>query len=225
MEKQTYKGISGSTLKIIALISMFLDHFATIVMQNSVHTGSTYCLSAIGRLAFPIFVFLLVEGVQHTRDMRRYVGRLALFALVSEIPFDLAFSGKILTMTYQNVFWTLLIGALVLIGCRRAEMIEVWVWRYLSIILIICSGMLLAEWMHTDYGGLGVAAIALLYICRQTKSTQLLAGCVAFSWEPVAMLAFIPIAFYNGQRGRQMKYIFYCFYPLHLLVFYGLTKL
>ena len=126
MEKK--KGISGSTLKMIAIVTMLIDHIgaavlARLLMVNGLGeldqtntdaimqwlsaNGALYwmytVMRMIGRVAFPIFCFLLVEGFLHTHDVKKYAMRLGLFALLSEIPFDLAFSSKILEFNYQNV--------------------------------------------------------------------------------------------------------------------------
>lgn len=120
---QNRKGISGSTLKFIAVFSMLIDHIAASVLLNPlVNANSAFMISLahvmrmFGRLAFPIFCFLLIEGFLHTKNRKKYALRLALFALISEIPFDLAFSYKSFDFSYQNVFFTLLIGLLVMIG-------------------------------------------------------------------------------------------------------------
>ena len=120
---QNRKGISGSTLKFIAVFSMLIDHIAASVLLNPlVNANSAFMISLahvmrmFGRLAFSIFCFLLIEGFLHTKNRKKYALRLALFALISEIPFDLAFSYKSFDFSYQNVFFTLLIGLLVMIG-------------------------------------------------------------------------------------------------------------
>lgn len=143
------KGISGSTIKIIALIAMFIDHFAAVILDNKLKTlginsissseealrflsenGKLYytdmAMRYIGRLGFPIFVFLLVEGFVHTRNVWKYLRNLCIFALVSEIPFNLAIASKWFSYDYQNVFFTLAIGLLVLIGISEADKKESW---------------------------------------------------------------------------------------------------
>ena len=240
-------GITGSTLKIIAMITMLIDHIgATIVLQlvqrnsdnfdafgNVRMTGMVilyYVLRGIGRLAFPIFIFLLLEGFQYTHNRFLYIGRLLLFAIISEIPFDLAVNlstnsilkGHVLEFTSQNVFFTLFIGLMTMIAFRWIEEHTDWSgWqRVILYIAALVCGIVVAELLQTDYAGKGVVCIMALYIFRKTKVQQIIAGCVAFCWELTAPIAFLPIAFYNGKRGLKIKYFFYAFYPVHLLILY-----
>ena len=212
--------ISAASLHIIAMTFMLMDHlWATLLPAQE-------WLTCAGRLAFPIFCFLLVEGFLHTKNVWKYAGRLALFALVSEIPFDLAFQGEWLFMGYQNIFFTLLIGLLVMIAFQTAEeKIAAKPLRILCETLVLLAGYVLADMMRTDYGGLGVVCIMLLYIFRYNRKMQVLAGAAVFMWEITAPLAFLPIYFYNGKRGMKMKYFFYAFYPVHLLILYGIARL
>lgn len=241
------KGLSGSTLKMIAIITMLIDHtgaaiLARLLMQNGMGDLNPEDLTAtmqwltdnavlyytytvmrmIGRVAFPIFCFLLVQGFEHTHDKKKYALRLGLFALISEIPFDLAFSSKVLEFNYQNVFFTLFIGLLTMIVYHAVEEKTEWhiALRVLLYILIVAAGMGIAELLKTDYSAIGVFCIMVLYICRKKKPLQIAAGCISFLWELTAPLAFIPIGFYNGKRGWKMKYFFYIFYPAHLLILY-----
>ena len=231
------KGISGSTLKMIAIVTMVIDHIGAAVLArllmvnglgeldqtntdaimqwlsaNGALYGTYTVMRMIGRVAFPIFCFLLVEGFLHTHDVKKYAMRLGLFALLSEIPFDLAFSSKILEFNYQNVFFTY----------RAVEEKEEWgqAWKVILYILIVAAGMALAYFLKTDYAEKGVFCIMVLYIFRKKKMWQLIAGCASFIWETPALFGFIPIAFYNGTRGWKMKYFFYIFYPAHLLILY-----
>lgn len=209
-------GLSGSTLKILAVISMLIDHTAAILLQPS-QPYYTLCRS-LGRLAFPIFCFLLVEGYIHTRDVKKYGLRLFWFAMLSEIPFDLAFSGSILNLYYQNVFFTLLLGLVVLYFLDSCQKPPVRV-------LILLLGMAAAALLRTDYSWKGIAAIVVLYELRRDRLWQALTGAITFSWEPPAMLAFLPIYFYNGKRGISIKYLFYIFYPAHLLLLVCIKQL
>jgi hypothetical protein len=180
----------------------------------------------IGRLAFPIFCFCLVEGFMRTGSRKKYAGRLMLFALLSEVPFDLAFWGSYLEFQHQNVFFTLLLGYLMLWGMERLNdrMHQQWM-AYLGRLILFLAVAFLAEGISCDYGAKGILALALLYEFRYQKEARLVAGCAAFIWEPAAMLAFIPIGCYSGRKGRQNKWFFYVFYPVHLLLLYFLSKL
>ena len=223
-------GLSGSTLKMIALVTMFIDHVGAVIVQRTMSMpgfdhdfwGSLYWpLRYVGRLAFPVFCFLLVEGFVHTSNRKKYLSRMLLFALISEIPFNLGIAGDLINLQYQNVFWELALGIMALM-CL--EMIEkrnmsyiVQVILRLSVIVSFASA---AEILHLDYGMYGIISIVALYVFRQNKVSQLVVGAISFCWEQVAPLAFLPIAFYNGKRGRNIKYAFYVFYPAHLLLLY-----
>lgn len=130
------KGFSGSTIKLIAIIAMFIDHTAATILERmmmragymlaTINAGAMadwiaghkllfipyIVMRMIGRFGFPIFCFLLVEGFVHTHNRKKYALRLFLFALISEIPFDFAFRGEWFFSGYQNVFFTLFLGML-----------------------------------------------------------------------------------------------------------------
>lgn len=229
------KGLSGSTIKIIAIVAMLIDHIGAVIVERMILNNSKggfiahdgfyqldMVLRSIGRIGFPIFCFLLVEGFLHTGNVKKYALRLGIFALISEIPFDLAFSGRVFFLGYQNVFFTLFIGLLVMIAFRAVEQNEKLrtAVKYLLDVLAFAAGVGLAIWLKTDYNGIGVACIMAIYVFRRNRIWQLIAGCAVFLWEIPAPLAFLPIAFYNGERGLKMKYFFYIFYPAHLLVLY-----
>lgn len=226
---------SGSTLKIIAILTMLIDHIgASLVgpLRQHLPVGNQIgdiCrfiyphMRYIGRLAFPIFCFLLVEGFLHTRNVKKYSLRMFLFALISEFPFDYAFSNQLIHRSHQNVYFTLWIGLLVMMGMSYFEYRKPVskLDRYINLlmqILIAAGGLWLAKVLQTDYSYKGVFLIIVLYSLRLDRRLQAIFGAITISWEAVAPLAFIPIWFYNGQRGRQMKYFFYWFYPVHLLI-------
>ena len=226
---------SGSTLKIIALVIMFIDHVGAVIVQRTMSMpgfehnfwSSLYWpLRYVGRLAFPIFCFLLVEGYVHTSDVKKYMRRILVFALISEIPFNLAITGKIFDLNYQNVFFELALG----IGAMYyLELVEKKQNNYLvQVILrlvVIAVFAITAEHLNFDYGMYGIISIVALYVFRQNRLMQLLIGAFSFYWEPVAPLAFLLLAFYNGKRGRNIKYAFYIFYPAHLLVLYLIARI
>ena len=241
------KGISGSTLKIIAIVSMLIDHTGAVLVDRILMQRGWYSAACqgedalqqfyqdnlvlyftlivmrqIGRLAFPIFCFLLVEGFSRTRSVFKYACRLGIFAVISEVPFDLAFYGIPFFWGYQNIFFTLLIGLLVMIAFRSiTEKLKIqFVLKLPLYILTLSAGLAVADILCTDYGARGVLSIVAIYIFRKAKWQQILAGCVTFLWEIPAPLGFIPVAFYNGKRGLKMKYVFYAFYPVHLFLLY-----
>lgn len=222
--------LSGSTLKLIALCAMAADHFAASILYYGIllpavplRPGTSVwnwyqiyrVMRFIGRIAFPIFCFLLVEGFLHTSDRRKYASRLFLFSMLSEFPFDLALFDTPMDWQHQNVFFTLLIGFLVIWCMERADGHRYGL--YLSA-LSVAAGSLLAWLLKTDYDYKGIILIAVLYFFRSDRILRTVAGCVSLLWEPPACLAFIPISLYNGRRGISLKYFFYLFYPVHLLL-------
>ncbi|MGN1180329.1 MAG: TraX family protein [Suilimivivens sp.] len=231
---QEKRGISGSTLKIIAMISMLIDHVAYILvapalMRNGIEEPLYTVfkiMRGIGRLAFPIYCFLLVEGFQRTHDRKKYALRLFLFSLISEMPFDLAFYNTSFDVKHSNVLFTLLLSFLVMSLMEESKKHLKNLWLTMGgWIVIVLAAAAVAELIQCDYGAKGIVAVVLLYLFRKNKTEQLLAGCVAFSWEIEALPAFLPIAFYNGKRGIKLKYVFYIFYPAHLLLLHMIDRL
>lgn len=228
-----FRFLSGSSLKLIAILTMFIDHIGAALIEpfligGFVSDSDTYrfwfqtdmILRTIGRMAFPIFCFLLVEGFFHSKNRKNYCIRLFLFALISELPFDLAFDGQWVAWEHQNVFFTLLAGFVLM-----------WIWQQfrgkpclqLPALLLLAG---IAEFiLHSDYGYKGVLLIFILYIFHRKPLWMTLTGALSLLWEAPAILAFIPIHLYNQKRGLPMKYFFYFFYPLHLLLFCGIRFL
>lgn len=190
-------GISGSTVKIIAIAVMFIDHIGAVIVermllnagalyqtQEQLQQGIAYrqdeaviatlllvdlILRMIGRLGFPIFCFLLIEGFMHTKNVWNYALRLGVFALISEVPFDLAFSGSFFYMDYQNVFFTLFIGLTVMIAYDRIQRRENWPdWlkKILGVIAILL-GMGAAALLKTDYAAIGVLCVMIMFLFRK----------------------------------------------------------
>ena len=203
-------------LKCIAIVSMALDHTGAVLYPSQIW------LRCLGRIAFPIFCFLIVEGLFHTHDVRRYMGRLGVFALISEIPYDLAFRGVPLEYAHQNVFFTLLIGiGMVVLLERNRE------WPVKAVILLLA--MWLAVLIRSDYNFRGVLLIFVFYIFHESRWLAVTAGGFwNFLYQGViqkyGVLSVLPLALYNGERGRKMKYFFYIFYPAHLLLLYGISR-
>ncbi len=219
-----WKILSGSSLKIIAIVSMLIDHICklminTNIIADKVLTNNIYFYGSfiVGRLAFPIFCFLLVEGSHYTKNIKKYLIRLGAFALISEIPYDLFFSNKMFNWSDNNIFFTLFIGLIVLILIKKANNI------YLAC-LITLIGSVIAELLGFSYGASGIILIVSLYFAKQNPTNLLIAGGIFFMLNPYvnfgAILAFLIMNFYNKKRGLNIKYLFYIFYPLHLILLY-----
>ena len=234
-------GLSAAVLKWIAQITMLVDHTGFSLYSAWRRAGHvpTYNLwlvyrvmRSIGRIAFPIYCFLLVEGYLHTRDVKKYSLRLFLFGLVSEIPFNMAFWGKWWDPSHQNVYFTLLLGLLAIWAWDRLTEKDVlrcaW-WRKICAAAAVTAACLLARYLRTDYQWVGVLVIFLMFLFREKQLLRF------FSAGPALLLSsttemwswpdFILFKLYNGQRGRQAKYFFYVFYPAHLALLAVIAKL
>lgn len=235
------RGLPGSVLKWVAILTMLIDHVAYVLLfawaqyRRAWGTGIEslnfyYLMRCVGRLGFPLFCFLLVEGFAHTRNRWKYLLRLSLFALLSELPFDIAFQKTWIEFAHQNVFFTLALGLLAVMIWEllmKGEETEASAWRGLAAIACALALGAAAWYMHTDYGAMGVALILVLYLLRERPWTRdlaafgVLAAMLSFGshWiELFGALSFVLFHLYNGQRGRQIKYFFYVFYPAHLLL-------
>ena len=221
--------MSAFWLKLIALTAMIIDH-----------TGAAFSFSydtewmrIIGRLVFPIYAFLISEGCRNTRDMKKYLARLGIFALISEIPFDFLFGniagygeGKLIWFypLHQNVFFTLFFGVLALYLFEKNRSKSDFIHNPLPYLLSWLA-LMAAELLNTDYGGFGVFIIIVLYHLKE-RSRQLLAILVfiIIMYLPMprmiigASLSFGLIYLYNGKRGPGIKWFFYVMYPLHLSI-------
>lgn len=219
--------LSGTALKRIACLSMLLDHIGASLLENGLFKQGAFwpgdvqldgVLRLVGRLAFPIYCFLLVEGFLHTHDFKKYALRMLGFALISEWPFDWAFFSGVY-WGHQNVYFTLLLGLLAMKALDTYQTPEGM--PALKGILGAAACFLAAALLHCDYDVLGLALILALYMTRKDKRAQCIAGAVFSLFEPVAPLAFGLVWFYSGERGGNSKleqWAFYWFYPVHLLV-------
>ena len=213
---------NSAQLKVIGMTTMLIDHIGAFVLLPWLQAGNAGAdfdrwelvytiMRSIGRFAFPLFCFLLVQGFIHTSSVQRYITRLGLFALISEIPFDLAKSNVLLEFSYQNVMFTLLAGLLALWAIKNIQSVPLR-------LLLVLACLMSVELLHTDYGALGVAVIIILYSLRDYRLFQSIAGAIAFIGSRFAMPAFILTYFYNCQKGRLNSKLFYLFYPIHLLI-------
>ncbi len=236
--------ITGNGLKLIAMITMLIDHLAYGLYQKAAtahdwaapYSWDFYsAMRIVGRMAFPLYCFLLVEGFFHTRDFRKYGIRLLILATISEFPFDFAVNFRNSYFEYNNVIFTLLIGLLTIgtIDYIRRGNVK-WLdqgWKAtLGLICVFLLGCIMAYVMHTDYDYTGVSAIVAMYYLygtdRPHRVLAFTAGVMVLfigssSTEAAALLMLLPIAFYDGNRGSSspvIRHTFNLFYPIHLLV-------
>ncbi|MCR5799877.1 MAG: conjugal transfer protein TraX [Lachnospiraceae bacterium] len=227
---ESKRGISADVLKYVAYITMFIDHIGAGLIEPSAafrNYGSvkTYdiLIRLIGRVAFPIFCFLLVEGFNHTRNKWKYALNLLLFALITEIPFDYTFKGTLFTLDYQNVDFTLLLGLLTLIFADMIYKsgIKSKLVRYLLQIPVGVVFAVIADLMKVDYGAWGILLIFVIYYTRELPNKwRCIISALPLIWEFTSFIAFILIYRYNGvKKGKINKYVFYSLYPAHLAIY------
>ena len=231
---QKFQILSGSALKLIAIFVMLIDHSACILLSQyppaltplfcigqNAYTPYRICRD-IGRIAFPIFCFLLLEGFSHTRNRKNYGRNLILFALISELPWNYMFAD---TWHYkkQNVFFTLFLGYLAFCALEYFRENRTRLFLTLSWLLAV------SFFLQADYGWRGFIFLLIMYLLRDDKAPQAIIGSCWLAYEWKACFAFLPINMYNGQRGfirgKLSKYFFYVFYPLHITVLVILRRL
>lgn len=238
------KGLTGSTLKIIALVTMLIDHAAAIILKQYLTVNqypsvflTVYNISdiplilenplsvlytvlrLIGRISFPIYCFLLVEGFVHTKNTYRYLIRMALFAAISIVPYSLALYGRPLFLGQQNIFFDLFICLVMLVFLEMAKGKPP---LQLLLIILFCF---VSDYFRCGYQEYGVVFTGAMYLLRERKTLKTLAGSAVFLSFLTAPLAFLFINRYNGKKGLELKYVFYIIYPVHLLLFYLLSFL
>lgn len=231
--------LSAAALHILAMAFMLMDHlWATLLPAQE-------WLTCVGRIAFPIFAFMAVEGYFHTHNLKKYLLRMLIFAVISEVPFDLMYGGTWFYPVHQNVIWTLMMG---LVGIHLMETVRkkksTVVYILVSAIVVILGG-LLGTLSMVDYYGIGVLTVFIFYFFRGRKWWCLLGQMLALYWvnvemlgglmypirlfgmefelcqQGLALLALLPIWLYRGRQGYHSKpfqYFCYAFYPIHMLV-------
>lgn len=216
--------MSISLIKIIACISMLVDHTALVL---PIKGATAYMvMRAVGRIAFPLFAFALVEGFFHTSDLKKYFLRLGIFAIVAEVSYDFAVYG----FDRQSIEG-LEIGVTLLMGLAAVALYHHAMTKYIAqpfvsnmfaglVIILFCVA---AESLNVAYGMYGILVILCMYLFRGKKivlSIALLVLPVLFATQIqiLSVLSMFFISMYNGEKGKNMKYLFYAFYPCHLIV-------
>ena len=234
IEEKNKTGLSALSLRWLALILMLIDH-AGYAIGKPIHPAMFFYMHCVGRLAYPIFAFQIAEGCFHTSNWKRYALRLAVFGVISEIPFNMLHTGLgFFDPAHQNVMFTLLLGLVMLrlfLAVRQRNM-----GYKLLAMLVFAAVYLLAEELALDYGGLGVATVVMFGLSRDMKYKTLIQTLCLFllnfalvlshgTFEaPVQLLAvfaMLPICLYNGTEGKKNKILQYCaylFYPAHISV-------
>lgn len=228
---QRYKVIDASWLKIIAMISMVIDHIGAFIFGElditilSIHGYSlslAYVARCLGRIAFPIYAFLIAEGFRHTRSRKKYAMNMFVFAIISEIPYNLVFSG---TFRYnvQNVYFTLLLGLLMIWAYDALK--KKLALQIVSLVVLFVLSIL----VNSSHTYTGVVLILLMYVLHENKAPLIVIGtALQPRFTYCSIFGYIPLLLYNGKRGfikgKFAKYFFYAFYPAHLLLLYFLKR-
>lgn len=206
--------MTGFQLKLLAMATMAVDHIGAAFFPEVI------AFRVVGRISMPIFAFLVAEGCRHTSNWKKYCGRLVLFGLISEIPFNLYFYGSISAFYHQNMMFTLALGVLAVALYERHRNGGGAVW---GLGVAIIGGILMV-----DYGMYGVLLVFTFYLWGQRVwGYAMVLAALTLLIQPlglqtVAILAILPISLYNGERGKDMRWLFYGFYPSHLLILWGL---
>jgi TraX protein len=207
-------------IKIIAIIAMIIDHMGLFFFPQY------FIFRIIGRLAFPLFCWLIANGAHHTKDIRKYLLRLYFFALASQVPYLLA--NRLIDQHFSglNVLCTLFFGLMAIVFIQRTRN-----WVHWFFITVVFGAM--AQLLQTDYGGFGVAVIVLFYVFYYNFKKLVIAQLVLFFvpfilfpvylsglFEPIGLLSLVFIRLYNNKPGPRAKYLFYIFYPLQYIIYY-----
>ncbi len=218
MKYLAFGKLDAFSLKIIALAAMAINHVGSSLLDDNL------VCDIIGRIAFPIFSFIIVESFFHTKNRRKFIQRLAIFAFISEIPFDLGIYHMLIYVLHQNVMFTLLLGVIMMTVAEKA--------KHPAVKCVIAAAFCALAWLiKCDYGYFGIIIIFIFYIFKDNIITAFgtysLAN-IAIRWgttQVYSIAAFAFIGLYNGKTGiKRLKYMFYVFYPAHLLVIYILYR-
>ncbi len=230
---KNFQILSGAGLKLIAIISMLADHVNKALIYPYLESNHGFLafisdvFDIIGRIAFPLFCFMLVEGYFKTRNRKKYLLNLLLFGVISEIPFDMFTTASFFNMNWNNVMFTL---ALVLVTVWIIDTLKekmqkrpkaLW---YLVSILIVLVMCIVSMSLSLDYEHHAILIGYFFYLFHDVPVFAIPFGYASMFKEPWALLGFGLTLTYNGERGKQHKMLYYWFYPVHLLIL-GLLRL
>lgn len=234
------KGLNSFQLHLIAIVSMLIDHIGMVLFPKCLF------LRYIGRIAFPLFSFMLVEGLVHTSNKKKYLLRLFLFAIISEIPYNLMVIGKLFAKYNQNIYFTLFVALLLLCFLEKMSWKDRGLLDKIILLLFVCLvGYFLGNFLFLDYLWYGIFVPLLFYIVKgKDNKTYLNSAVILFILSLIAyglygykltlgnivisipiqafcVISYIFICKYNGEQGYYNKWVklfYYTFYPLHILV-------
>jgi len=219
-----FQVFNGAQLKYLAFVSMLIDH-ANNALLTPMLNGEGFLLhlsnlfSILGRIAFPLFVFFIVEGFFKTRSRKRYLTTLLIFGVISEVPFDMFTSKTFFDPYWNNIMFTLalcLITIWIIVSLKEKLPNQV-AWYVVSIILVILFG-LLAMGLSLDYDYHAIIVAYLFYIFYDKPLLGATLGYLSIIKELYSFLGFAMTLTYNGKRGKQYKWLNYAFYPVHILI-------
>lgn len=213
--------MTGNVIKILAIVFMVIDHIGAVLFPDII------LFRIIGRLAFPLFAFLLVQGFQHTSNIKHYLIRLSVFVVISEFVYDIVFHDHIAILNGSSVFVTLLIGLLLLVFVDMYEQKKIKKLRFVLLVIMLVEAVIILE---PDYGIYGLVMIYLLYR-YQEESRKLFLSLIILNianlllggalLQSLSLIACYPMSLYNGERGIKLnKLMVYGFYPFHLCLLY-----
>ena len=219
-----YKILSGSWLKVIAMVTMAIDHTAVFLPYFHDHPTIYFAMRTIGRVAFITFAFLLVEGFVYTHNRRKYGRNLTIFAIISQLPYSLIHN-HFLFYTHTNVGFTLLLAFFGMLAMEHYK--EEKIKLAAALITIILVTILIKPVRSLP----GIGLVWVFYLLRSHPISRLFVGyfMIARNFFLGQMLGFAVLSLYNGRRGFITgpigKYVFYAFYPIHLFVLWGIRSL
>ena len=234
-EKTKVKGVSGTTIKFIAIAAMLIDHVAWAFVPTYSVLGQV--MHVIGRITASIMCFFVAEGYYYTRDIKKYVLRLAIFALISHVPFIFFETGRISIFGNTGVIYTLCISLIALIAYDKMKnkLLKYLSIAGLSIIAFFGDWMCIAVFMTLNFWrhrgnfkrqAIGHCLITFIFVAIMSWSYYVLGYPITYGFFQLGMILALPILYlYNGKKGKFSekhkgfsKWVFYVFYPLHLII-------
>ena len=221
---------NAAQLKYIAFTSMLIDHVNNSIVTHFLNGKGALLyisnfLSILGRIAFPIFIFFIVEGFFKTHDRAKYLRNLLVFAVISEVPFDI-FTSKVLFDPYwNNMMFTLALCLVTvwIIDYIKDKFKNRVLWYIASVAIVAVFGFL-AMYLSLDYDYHAIILAYLFYIFYDKPVISAGLGYLSIIKEVYSFLGFAFTVTYNGERGKQNKWVNYLFYPVHILIL-GLVRM